>query len=252
MPNGGMLKGEVMKTTTGLILAVCLSAGGAAVAQTKPAPPTPASAPKTDTAPSASDYADALMNMDCDSCEGEVKNLRGFSLATPSASSAKPAAPAARTSSASATISTPRAAPARATPARTAPTRSAPGRMELASAPAPKPRVSASDLLITFQRGSAELTEQGAANARSFAGALNDPRVAGLSFLIVGHTDATGSADRNLELSKARAQAVKDYLVKQGVDGNRLQTEGYGSRQLAEPGAPGAEANRRVEVKRIG
>ncbi len=113
------------------------------------------------------------------------------------------------------------------------------------------PRVSANDLMITFQRGSAELTDQGAANARSFAGALKDPRLTNLSFLIIGHTDASGSADRNLTLSERRAESVKAFLVQQGVDAERLQTKGYGARQLAVPSSPEAAANRRVEVKRI-
>ncbi|MFL5297546.1 MAG: OmpA family protein, partial [Phenylobacterium sp.] len=101
-------------------------------------------------------------------------------------------------------------------------------------------------------RGSAELTEEGAANARNFAAALNDPRLVGLTFQIVGHTDATGSADRNLLLSEQRAEAVKAFLVKQGVDAARLQTKGMGSQDLAVPEAPEAAANRRVEVKRAG
>ena len=43
-----------------------------------------------------------------------------------------------------------------------------------------------------------------------------------------GHTDAQGDDDHNLELSKNRAKAVYDYLVKQGVDAKQMTHKGYG------------------------
>jgi outer membrane protein OmpA-like peptidoglycan-associated protein len=67
---------------------------------------------------------------------------------------------------------------------------------------------------------------------------------------ITGHTDATGSAAVNLDLSARRAAAVRDYLVARGIDGARLVTEGRGA---AEPVATndtpeGRALNRRTEV----
>ena len=67
-----------------------------------------------------------------------------------------------------------------------------------------------------------------------------------------GHTDATGTAERNDVLSQERADAVKKFLVGLGVDGGRLRAKGYGARQLANPNAPKAPANRRDEVKLAG
>lgn len=69
-------------------------------------------------------------------------------------------------------------------------------------------------------------------------------------FEINGYTDNTGSKSKNLEISKARAKAVKDRLVKGGVDPARLKSEGFG---IANPiatnkTAKGREANRRVEI----
>ena len=48
---------------------------------------------------------------------------------------------------------------------------------------------------------------------------------------IGGHTDSTGGDDKNQTLSENRAKAVKDVLVKFGVNANGLQTRGYGKTQ---------------------
>lgn len=116
---------------------------------------------------------------------------------------------------------------------------------------AARDHVSADDLKLHFLRGSAELTPDGEANIAKFAVALNDTKFTGRAFLIVGHTDATGTEERNQGLSEARAVAVKDALVRKGVDPARLETKGLGTR---EPAArdPNAAANRRVEVRAAG
>ena len=48
---------------------------------------------------------------------------------------------------------------------------------------------------------------------------------------VVGHTDATGGRTRNISLSLARAEAVRAYLVMQGVPSERLVARGYGPDQ---------------------
>jgi outer membrane protein OmpA-like peptidoglycan-associated protein len=71
---------------------------------------------------------------------------------------------------------------------------------------------------------------------------------------IAGHTDAIGSAQFNMELSQKRAQAVVNYLVKQGINPGRLIAKGYGETQpLAsnDDELEGRELNRRVEFKII-
>ena len=67
---------------------------------------------------------------------------------------------------------------------------------------------------------------------------------------IVGHTDSTGNADANRTLSGARAQAVVDYLISQGIDAERLQSRGAGADEpIADNGtADGRAQNRRVEL----
>ena len=72
---------------------------------------------------------------------------------------------------------------------------------------------------------------------------------------IAGHTDRVGSARYNLSLSMRRAQAVVDYLVRQGVPSGRLVARGYGeTRPIAsnDDERDGRELNRRVEFRILG
>jgi len=68
---------------------------------------------------------------------------------------------------------------------------------------------------------------------------------------IQGHTDGQGSHEYNDRLSSARAAAVRDYLVKHGIDPSRLEARGYGKRfPVATNDTPeGRQLNRRVELK---
>lgn len=67
---------------------------------------------------------------------------------------------------------------------------------------------------------------------------------------VAGHTDSTGSASYNRQLSERRAQAVADYLIRRGVAPARLTTLGYGETQpVASNDTPdGRRQNRRVEI----
>ncbi|HMJ03964.1 MAG TPA: OmpA family protein [Conexibacter sp.] len=68
---------------------------------------------------------------------------------------------------------------------------------------------------------------------------------------ISGHTDSSGKAERNLELSAQRADAVKTYLVGKGVAAERVTTRGAGSNEPAGDDATkeGRAQNRRIEFK---
>ncbi len=70
------------------------------------------------------------------------------------------------------------------------------------------------------------------------------------TLLIVGHTDAKGSEEKNQKLSEARANAVRVFLVQQGIDENRIRSEGAGASQpIADnKSAEGRANNRRVEI----
>ncbi|MEM6291023.1 MAG: OmpA family protein [Myxococcota bacterium] len=68
---------------------------------------------------------------------------------------------------------------------------------------------------------------------------------------ISGHTDSTGPAERNQELSQQRADAVKAYLVEQGVGADRIRTRGAGPDEPIDTNKSpeGRARNRRIEFR---
>jgi peptidoglycan-associated lipoprotein len=72
----------------------------------------------------------------------------------------------------------------------------------------------------------------------------------GVKITVEGFADPRGSASYNVRLSQRRAEAVKTYLVSNGLTQENLATVGYGETRLVTPGAwgdqPGADLNRRV------
>ncbi|WP_462267253.1 OmpA family protein [Mucilaginibacter sp.] len=101
---------------------------------------------------------------------------------------------------------------------------------------------------ILFDVDQTALKPAAKSNLQNLANSLNNnPQT---TILIVGHTDNTGTATHNQDLSVRRAQAVKSYLTGYNVNGSRLTTEGKG---LTEPIADnttetGRAQNRRVEI----
>jgi outer membrane protein OmpA-like peptidoglycan-associated protein len=67
---------------------------------------------------------------------------------------------------------------------------------------------------------------------------------------VEGHTDAVGSHESNQRLSEQRADGVRNYLVDQGVNGQRVTSVGFGeTRPKATNDTPeGRQLNRRVEI----
>jgi outer membrane protein OmpA-like peptidoglycan-associated protein len=118
--------------------------------------------------------------------------------------------------------------------------------------PAPAAHPSVTLRTITFEFGSARLEPGSIEQLRNLGIALNQLTTAEAKLLIEGHTDKKGARAYNDELSKRRADAVKDYLVREmGVSADRLETVGKGFSEPANPKNPYAPENRRVVVVNI-
>lgn len=74
--------------------------------------------------------------------------------------------------------------------------------------------------------------------------------VEGVKARIEGHTDNTGDAAYNLDLSKRRAYAVKEYLVGKGISENMITSNGFGDTKPLQTNdtEEGRKTNRRVEI----
>ena len=103
--------------------------------------------------------------------------------------------------------------------------------------------------VVEFTSGSATLTDVGRATLDQVLPDLQ--RDTQSSFSVAGHTDNQGTAEKNLALSQARAQAVKEYLVSKGVAEARLTPEGLGDTRPAFDNNPpdGRQRNRRIEFR---
>ena len=75
----------------------------------------------------------------------------------------------------------------------------------------------------------------------------------GIKFEVDGHTDNSGTAAHNLTLSQQRANAVKDELIKLGIDASRLSAKGLGdTKPIADNSSiEGKANNRRVEFVKM-
>lgn len=74
---------------------------------------------------------------------------------------------------------------------------------------------------------------------------------ASMSVRLEGHADERGSREYNMALGEKRANAVRDFLVTQGVKGSSLEVVSFGEEQPAATGHDESSwsQNRRVEVK---
>jgi outer membrane protein OmpA-like peptidoglycan-associated protein len=114
----------------------------------------------------------------------------------------------------------------------------------------PRPRGEGKlQLQVQFDYNSAVITPASQALLDKLAGAMKNPALANLEFLVEGHTDTTGTGAGNLRLSNRRAAAVRDYLAKaSGVPPGKMAFIGMGSAKLADPAHPTGAINRRVVI----
>jgi OmpA-OmpF porin, OOP family len=105
---------------------------------------------------------------------------------------------------------------------------------------------------ILFDVNSDKIKPESYGTLKEMASVLKD--YPDLKVKIVGHTDADGKDDANLDLSKRRAAAVKEFLTKEfGIDESRMETDGKGeSEPIDKNDTPAGKANnRRVEFIKI-
>lgn len=117
-------------------------------------------------------------------------------------------------------------------------------------------------VLVKFQPATAYtldnvLFETGKANLKNTSFKAIDELAAAMTakstmeIEIAGHTDNVGDKDANLKLSQERAEAVRAYLIKKGIDASRITAKGYGdTKPVADNSTDtGKQQNRRTEVR---
>lgn len=102
---------------------------------------------------------------------------------------------------------------------------------------------------ISFDSGKATIRPRSFAVLDEAARVLTEHR--DLRVRISGHSDDRGPRETNLELSRARANAVKEYLVGKGIDPARIETHGAGPDEPVADNRTraGREQNRRIELE---
>ena len=106
------------------------------------------------------------------------------------------------------------------------------------------------DLRIEFHRNSAEITEMAEAQLRELGTALTSESLRDAQLALYGHTDSSGPADYNRQLSERRARAVADFLQAHfAIAHERLrEVRGYGEERPREDLPADVAAQRRVEI----
>ena len=107
---------------------------------------------------------------------------------------------------------------------------------------------------VTFAEGGSELSE--AAKAQLAIILQSEQMELGGKVTLRGHSDSVGSDEANLRVSRKRAEAVRDYLVENGVAEDRIEVIALGEMRPVAPNAnldgtpneEGRAANRRVDV----
>jgi OOP family OmpA-OmpF porin len=127
---------------------------------------------------------------------------------------------------------------------------SEPAPVEAAAVVAAKQVTVTLDGASTFAFDSAELTAADRAAIREVANQIRRYENDIEAVTIAGHTDSTGPAAYNEQLSERRAEAVKNLLVSEGVDPDKVKTVAYGEADpIASNGTPeGRAKNRRTDV----
>jgi OOP family OmpA-OmpF porin len=117
----------------------------------------------------------------------------------------------------------------------------------VAAAPLPKKISLSADTLFNFDKS--ELRPDAKAELDDLVARLHAANVDEIT--VVGHTDSIGTDQYNQKLSERRANAVKAYLVAQGMSAEKIQAEGKGEREPVADNKTkqGRQENRRVDIQ---
>ena len=96
----------------------------------------------------------------------------------------------------------------------------------------------------------AELTAQGKKELLVYRAKIQPELAQAFAVVIVGHTDSKGDPKYNIDLSKRRAESVRNFLVAGGIPGNKLRVVGMGAKEPIASNSTdkGRALNRRVEI----
>jgi OmpA-OmpF porin, OOP family len=103
--------------------------------------------------------------------------------------------------------------------------------------------------MVFFAFDSAELTTQSMSSLNRFVTTAKTTSGGGRVF-VCGYADNAGSPEANLTISQARAEAVRQALIRLGLAGETIVVRGFGDKQPLVPTPAGTREpqNRRVEV----
>lgn len=101
---------------------------------------------------------------------------------------------------------------------------------------------------VNFHTNSADLTEEAKVILQPIAIAHHTHH-GDIDLVISGHADSTGEAAYNKQLSQARAESVRSYMISQGCSAAKLTAAGYGEEN---PVADNATKGGRAENRRVG
>ncbi|WP_375462898.1 OmpA family protein [uncultured Methylobacterium sp.] len=119
-------------------------------------------------------------------------------------------------------------------------------REKLDTVAATKPQI---DLAMEFDMNSDELRGEALVTANKLGKALSNSAMKDQTFVIAGHTDAKGSESVNQTLSERRAEAVRQFLVRNyQIPAANLISVGYGKAHLKNASDPLGRENRRVQA----
>ena len=133
-----------------------------------------------------------------------------------------------------------------------APARPAPPPPAPAPAPAPEPPPEPEvlfelDSTVTFAFDSSEIREEAEEELTRVADILRQRREI-ILIEVAGHTDSIGTEEYNMDLSLRRANSVADFLIRHGIDPDRLEVRGFGETR---PKVPNTSPENRAMNRRV-